>query len=161
MQNNSSSYRQVLALPAVSGLLLTASWARLAGRIFTLAIVFYALQRFDSPVLAGWIAFTSMLPGMVVSPIAGALLDRFGAARIILVDLVASAVLLGVLVILDLVGMTTPASVLVLVGLYSLTSPLSSAGIRTLIPGSSRYRPATEPMPSTPVSMRSSAFWAR
>ena len=84
--------------------------------------------------LAGWIAFTSMLPGMVVSPIAGALLDRFGAARIILIDLVASAVLLGVLVILDLVRMATPASVLVLVALYSLTSPLSSAGIRTLIP---------------------------
>lgn len=128
------SYRQVLRLPSVSQLLLTACWARLAGRMFTLAVVFYALQRFDSPALAGWIAFTSMLPGMVVSPIAGALLDRFGAARIILIDLVVSAVLLAALVGLDGVRVATPAVVLVLVGLYSLTSPLSSAGIRTLIP---------------------------
>lgn len=128
------SYRQVLRLPAVSQLLLAACWARLAGRTFALAIVFHALQRFDSPALAGWIAFTSMLPGMVVSPIAGALLDRFGAARIILIDLVASAVLLAALVVLDVARVATPAVVLVLVGLYSLTSPLSSAGIRTLIP---------------------------
>lgn len=134
MTEAAQSYRQVLRLPAVAELLLTACWARRAGRMFTLAIVFYALQRFDSPALAGWIAFTSMLPGMVVSPIAGALLDRFGAARIILIDLVASAALLAALVVLDVVRVATPAAVLILVGLYSLTSPLSSAGIRTLIP---------------------------
>ena len=134
MTGPATSYRQVLGLPSVPELLLTAGWARLAGRMFTLAVVFYALQRFDSPQLAGWIAFTSMLPGMIVSPIAGALLDRFGAARIILIDLVASAGLLAALVGLDAARSATPAVVLILVGLYSLTSPLSSAGIRTLIP---------------------------
>ncbi len=134
MSDVSQSYRDVLQLPAVSKLLQTAAWTRLAARMFTLAIVFYALQRFDSPALAGWIAFTSMLPGVALSPLAGALLDRFGAARIILIDLAASALLLAALAIFDIAGIATPAAVLVIVGLYSLTSPLSAAGIRTLIP---------------------------
>jgi len=128
------SYRQVLRLSGVANLLLAACWSRLAGRMFTLAIVLYTLSRFDSPVLAGWVSFASMVPGMVVSPLAGALLDRMGAARAIAIDMITSAALLAGLVVVHVMDAITPTLLLALVAFYSLTSPLGMAGIRTLVP---------------------------
>lgn len=115
-------------------LFLAACLSRLASRMFVLAIVLYALQRFDSPVLAGWVAFASMAPGLIVSPVAGALLDRLGAAKAIMIDLAASSVLLLAFTSVDIAGLVTPPLLLFLVALYSLTSPLGTAGIRVLIP---------------------------
>src|SRR3990170_3531831 len=68
-------------------LVLAACLSRLASRMFALVIVLYVLQRFDSPVLAGWVVFASMAPGLVISPLAGALLDRMGAAKAIVIDM--------------------------------------------------------------------------
>jgi MFS family permease len=129
------SYKALLALPGVPALVLATCASRLAGRMFMLAIVLYVLNRFDSPTLAGWVAFASMAPGMVISPVAGALLDRIGAARAVIVDMAASAALLLALVVAGFVGHATPMLVIGLVTLFSLTSPLGAAGIRTLIPG--------------------------
>lgn len=116
-------------------LFLAACLSRLAGRMFMLAIVLYVFDRFESPILAGWIAFASVAPGLVVSPLAGALLDRLGAAKAIVIDMVASAVLVFALAAAGLAGTITAPLLLALVTLYSLTSPLGSAGIRVLIPG--------------------------
>ncbi|MDP2375996.1 MAG: MFS transporter [Reyranella sp.] len=115
-------------------LFLAACLSRLASRMFVLAIVLYVLDRFDSPVLAGWVAFASMAPGLVVSPLAGALLDRVGAAKAIVLDMAASAVLLLALAATDIAGLVTAPLLLGFVALYSLTSPLGTAGIRVLIP---------------------------
>lgn len=134
MSDPSPSYRQVLSLPGVANLLLAACWSRLAGGMFSLAIILYTLGRFDSPVLAGWASFTSMAPGMLVSPLAGAVLDRMGAARAITIDLVVGAAVLTGLVLVHMADSLTPALLLALVACYSLTRPLGSAGIRTLIP---------------------------
>ncbi|TXL70778.1 MFS transporter [Vineibacter terrae] len=127
------SYAQVLRLPDVSNLLIAACLSRLAGRTFTLAIVLYVLGAFRSPELAGWVSFASMVPGMLASPLAGALLDRVGTARAIVIDMVAGTALLAALLALHVVQAVSPPLLLVLVALYSLTSPLSAAGIRTLI----------------------------
>ncbi len=134
MIDPSPSYRQVLRLPGVGNLLLAACLSRLAGRMFALAIILFTLGRFDSPVLTGWVAFMSMAPGMIVSPVAGALLDRMGAARAITIDLLVSAAMLGGLLIIHATDAITPVLLLALVACYSLTSPLGFAGIRTLIP---------------------------
>jgi MFS family permease len=128
------TYRGLLRLPGMPELFLAACLSRLAGRMFVLAIVLYVLERFDSPVLAGWVAFASMAPGLVVSPLAGALLDRMGAAKAIVVDMAASAALLLALAAVDIAGLVTAPVVLGLVALYSLTSPLGTAGVRVLIP---------------------------
>lgn len=74
-----ASYRRILALPQVPEFLLSASLARLAGRMFSLAIILSALSRFGSPLLTGWIAFAAIGPGLIVSPFAGAVLDRLQA----------------------------------------------------------------------------------
>jgi MFS family permease len=128
------SYRQLLQMQGMPELLLTACLSRLAGRMLVLAIVLYVLERLRSPVLAGWVSFASIAPGLVVSPLAGALLDRIGAAKAIVVDMAASAMLLFVLTVAGVVGLMAPPLLLLLMMLFSLTSPLSTAGIRTLIP---------------------------
>ena len=62
------SYRDVLRLPNIGPLLLATCCARIAGRMFMLAIVLYALERFGSPVLAGWVAFLTLFSYHNTSP---------------------------------------------------------------------------------------------
>ena len=45
-----------------------------------LTLVLFVLQRFHSPSLAGITVFLAIAPGIALSPIAGALLDRHGIA---------------------------------------------------------------------------------
>jgi MFS family permease len=75
-----------------------------------------------------------MAPGLLVSPLAGAFLDRAGAARGIVVDLALSATLMLALAAAVLLDRATPSVLLALTGAYALTSPLSRAGIRVLLP---------------------------
>src|SRR5262245_4979542 len=128
------SYRQVLRRPQVSELLTCACLARLAGRMFDLAIILYALRQFGSPALTGWVAFAAFVPGLITSPFAGVLLDRLRAPLAIVVDMLVSAGLLLALTCIDQAGQLGPASLIVLVTMCSLSSPLSTSGIRVLIP---------------------------
>ncbi len=128
------SYRALLRLDAVGTLLLAASLARLAERMFGLAVVLYALQHFQSPQLAGWIAFAAMAPGLLAGPFAGALLDRISAAGAIALDMACSAGCILILALLCLASADRAGWVVALVALYSLSNPLSAAGVRTLLP---------------------------
>jgi predicted MFS family arabinose efflux permease len=128
------SYWQVLGLPQVSELLLGASLARLAGRMFSLAVILCALDRFGSPLLAGWIAFAAIGPGLIASQFAGALLDRLQAPRAITLDMLVSAILLLALIFADRTGLLGAPLWIAIVSVYSLTTPLSASGIRVLIP---------------------------
>ena len=129
------SYVQLLRRKGLPEVLLAASLSRLASRMVTLAIILFALDRFKSPALVGWVAFASLAPGLAVSPLAGALLDRIGATRAIAVDMVASAVVLFGFVMTSLGGAMSVPIMLAFVTLFSLTSPLGAAAIRVLIPG--------------------------
>jgi len=128
------SYWWVLRLPQVSELLACACLARLAGRMFDLAIILYTLRRFGSPALTGWVAFAAFGPGLIASPFAGALLDRLRAPLAIIVDMLITAGLVLALIFLDQAEKLGSASLIVLVTMCSLTSPLSASGIRVLIP---------------------------
>jgi predicted MFS family arabinose efflux permease len=128
------SYLELLAIADLPALLAATILSRLAGRMLSLTIVLYALTRFASPTLAGWLSFAAVAPGLVISPLAGALLDRIGSTRAITVDMAASAALVITMIAADRSGLANPPTLLVLVALFSLTSPLSAAGIRTLLP---------------------------
>lgn len=108
--------------------------ARLAERMFVLVIVLYVLDRFRSPALAGWAAFATTAPGLAISPLAGALLDRIGPVRGIAADMATSAVLLFALAAAGPINAVSVPLVMGVAALYSLTSPLSAAGIRSLMP---------------------------
>ncbi len=128
------SYRVLLSQRDVGRLLLAAGLARLADRILTLVLVLYSLARFHSPLLAGWIAFLAIAPGLLVSPLAGVLLDRVGSVAAIAVDMACSAVCIFACTMLALAGSDTAWSLGLLVALHSLAKPLSSAGVRSLLP---------------------------
>src|SRR2546422_9318101 len=65
--------------------------ARTATTMVQLVLVLFALERFHSPGLAGAVTFLSLAPGLLVSPIAGALLDRHGRVKLMVVDYVVAA----------------------------------------------------------------------
>ena len=113
-----------------AGLLL----GRMAGSMFMVALVLFVLQRYHSPQLAGAAAFMAALPGVVVSPLAGALLDRFGRARLVVLDYVVAAVALGLIAGLAAMHVLAAPALLLIVAIASLTNPLSWAGARSLFP---------------------------
>ncbi len=134
MEHPSLSYARLIRLPNVAALLSATCLARLAARMFTVVIVFHTLAAFRSPTLAGWVSFAAVAPGLALSPLAGAFLDRAGALRGILFDLVCSAGLIVALAIAVGSGWANPPVLLLLAAGYALTSPLSAAGIRVVLP---------------------------
>lgn len=113
-----------------AGLLL----GRMAGSMVGVALVLFVLQRYHSPELAGVTAFMASLPGVVVAPLAGALLDRYGRARLVVLDYTLAAIALVLIASLSAAHVLGPPLLLVIVGVSSLTGPLSWAGARSLFP---------------------------
>ncbi|KVX08991.1 MFS transporter [Burkholderia ubonensis] len=128
------SYRSLLNIPGLSPLLVAATCSRLAGRMFVLTLVLFVLARFSSPELAGWLTFAAIVPGLVVSPVAGAILDRVGPTIAVRIDFIASAIFVAAVSVVGWSGSTDPVVLAVPVVLYSLTGPLGAAGTRTLLP---------------------------
>jgi predicted MFS family arabinose efflux permease len=128
------SYRALLAVPSLGRVLLGMQIARIAQSMVSIVVILFALQRYNSAPLAGIVAFASITPGMLVSPIAGALLDRHGRVRLIILDYAVASTSLLVVAALSFAG-ALPAWLLVtIVSVASLTGPLSSSGLRSLFP---------------------------
>lgn len=108
--------------------------ARVAQSMVSVAIVLFTLDRYGSAAFAGLVTFASVFPGLLISPIAGALLDRHGRIRLVLLDYVVALLamaLIGILALLDLL----PGPLLVLIAVVSsLTAILSHVGLRSLFP---------------------------
>ena len=107
---------------------------RTASSMVSLILVLFALDRYQSAAVAGAATFLSIAPGLLVSPIAGALLDRHGRTRLIFVDYVVAATALVLIAVLDAAGSLPVPLLLLIVTAHSLTFPLSNAGMRTLFP---------------------------
>ncbi len=129
-----TSYRALLAIPRLGRVIVSMQLARIAQSMVGVALVLFVLQEYRSPALAGLVTFAGIVPGLLVAPIAGALLDRHGRTRLIILDYVvalASLVLIGVLAIAD----SLPAPLLVTIAvLSSVTGILSHTGLRSLFP---------------------------
>lgn len=128
------SYRALFRIEGFARLAAATVLARTAGQLWQVALVLFILQRFHSPTLAGVATFLAIIPGLIVSPIAGALLDRHGRLRLILVDYSLAVVALALLAALALVDRLGIAPLLLIVAASSLTGPLSGSGARTLFP---------------------------
>jgi len=128
------SYRALLRVPTLGRVILSMQIARTAQSMLGVAIILFTLAAYDSPGLAGVVTFASIFPGLLLSPIAGALLDRHGRVRLIAVDYavaLASLVLIGGLALAGLL----PAGLLVLIALVSsVTGIFSHTGLRSLFP---------------------------
>lgn len=128
------SYRGLLRVPTLARVLLSMQIGRVAQSMVSIALVLFTLDRYGSPALAGLVTFASVFPGLAISPIAGALLDRHGRIRLVMLDFLvalAAMVLIAVLAIAD----SLPAPLLVAIAaVSSLTSILSHTGLRSLFP---------------------------
>ncbi len=108
--------------------------ARIGGQMVELVLVLFALQRYNSPEIAGAVAFLGIAPGLVASPIAGALLDRHGRTRLVVLDYSIAAASLALIAALAATDELPVPLLLVIVTVSSLTQPLSNTGVRTLFP---------------------------
>jgi len=128
------TYRRLLRVPGFRRLLISSLLTRTASQMWTVGLVIFALQRYHSPGVAGLSLFLLIFPGLMLSPIAGALLDRHGRKRLMTLDFIVAAVCLAVIVVL------AAANRLPVWGLYALlvggsvTSTLSLAGARSFFP---------------------------
>jgi MFS family permease len=128
------SYRALLAVPSFRRILVGMTIARIAGSMVSVAVILFSLELYGSPAVTGLVTFASIFPGTVLSPIMGALLDRHGRTRLVILDYLvggASLVLIGAL---DVAGLLPAWVLIVIVAISSITGPLSNAGLRSLFP---------------------------
>lgn len=128
------TYRRLFAVPGFGRLAGAGLVARTAASMQALVLVLFVLERFHSPPLAGLVVFLSIVPGLLISPVAGALLDRHRRVLLITLDYVIAAVALSTVAGLDAAGHLPAAALVVIVSIGSLTNPLSNSGTRSLFP---------------------------
>jgi len=132
--DDAPSYRRLFAIDGFPRLVASMILARVAGQMVALILVLLALQHYGSAELAGLVTFMAVAPGIVASPIAGALLDRHGRTRLVVLDYFIAAASLALIAGLA-AGDALPVPLLLLiVTVSSLTQPLSNTGVRTLFP---------------------------
>lgn len=129
-----TGYGRLFAIGGFPRLAAATLLARTAGGMWQVTLVLFVLGRYHSPSLAGLAAFLSIAPGLAVSPLAGALLDRHGRVRMILLDYGVAATSLVALAVLSLAGALPVAVLLPILVLSALTGPLSASGARALFP---------------------------
>src|SRR2546423_5310010 len=78
------SYAALLRVPGFARVALGTLLARLDGQMWEIVLVLFVLQRYRSPSLAGLTVLLSIVPGLALSPVAGALLDRQGRVRLVI-----------------------------------------------------------------------------
>jgi MFS family permease len=132
--NGAPSYRRLFAIPGFPRLVASMMLARTAGQMVSLVLVLFALQHYGSAEIAGAVTFLSILPGLIGSPIAGALLDRHGRTRLMVLDYVIAGFSLALIAALAVADLLPVAPLLAIVTITSLTQPLSNTGVRTLFP---------------------------
>jgi MFS family permease len=128
------SYRALLQVPGLGRLLVSMQLSRIAQAMVGVALVLFTLNEYHSPALTGAVTFASVLPGLLVAPVAGVLLDRHGRTRLVILDYV---VALLALVAIGGLALAHGLSVPVLFGITivsSLTAILSQTGLRSLFP---------------------------
>jgi len=128
------NYRSLIRVRGLPRLMVAALLGRTAGQMGSVALVLYALQRFHSPAIAGATVFASAFPGIAVSPLAGAILDRSGRIKLIMLDYSVAAAVMALIVVLGATGSLNAGLLIAIAAAGSFTNPLSSAGTRTLFP---------------------------
>jgi MFS family permease len=128
------SYRDLLRVQGFGRVVLGTLLARLGGQMWGIILVLFVLQRYRSPSLAGLTLLFSILPGLVFSPVAGALLDRQGRVRLMILDYAVTAGLTVAIIALSLAHRLPPPLLLVIVSVLGVSNILSITGTRSLFP---------------------------
>ncbi len=128
------SYAALLRVPGFGRVVLGTLLARLGGSMWEIVLVLFVLQRYQSPSLAGLAVLLSIVPGLAVSPVAGALLDRQGRVRLMILDYAVTAGLMTAIVTLSVAHRLAPPVLLMIVTVLGVSNILSITGARSLFP---------------------------
>ncbi len=128
------SYRALLSVPALGRVLVGMQISRIAQSMVGLAVVLFTLDVYGSAAVSGLVAAAATLPGIVASPVAGALLDRHGRTRLVILDYLVAAASLVLTAALSLAGLLPVWLLVLIAAVSSLTGPLSTTGLRSLFP---------------------------
>jgi len=134
VRTDDRSYRALFGVPSVGRMLVGMQIARIGQSMVSVAIVLFVLASYRSAALAGMATFFAVFPGLIVSPLAGALLDRHGRTRLVIVDYAVALLSLTVLGVLALIHGLPPWLLMAIAAIASLTAPLSGSGLRSLLP---------------------------
>ena len=128
------SYRALLAVPGLPRILVSMQLSRIAQSMVGVTLVLFTLAEYHSPALTGLVTFVSVFPGLLVAPIAGALLDRHGRTRFVILDYAVALVALSLIGGLALAHALPVPVLLAITVVSSLTAILSNSGLRSLFP---------------------------
>lgn len=134
MSSSSPSYRALLQVPSLGRALVGMQVIRVCQSMLGVALILFALIRYESPQIAGIVTFASVAPGLLISPVGGALLDRHGRTRLILLDLAIAALSLALIAALAVADALPAALLIAIAAISSLTGPIGATGMRTLFP---------------------------
>jgi MFS family permease len=121
-------------VPGFKGLIASTLLSRTSDQMWTVGVVLFVLQRYHSASLAGLSVFLLIAPGLVASPITGALLDRYRRKPLMLADFAVAYVSLALIVVLAVVNQLPPLVLLAILTVGSFTSAISVTGARSLFP---------------------------
>jgi MFS family permease len=108
--------------------------SRIAQAMVGVALVLFTLNEYHSPALTGAVTFASVLPGLIVAPVAGVLLDRHGRTRLVILDYAVALLALVAIGGLALAHALSIPVLFVITIVSSLTAILSQTGLRSLFP---------------------------
>jgi MFS family permease len=115
-------------------LTISTLFSRIGTQMFAVLIVLFVLSEYHSPAFSGVVILCSQLPGILFSPIAGALLDRGAKVPLMALDYGIEATAIGLIGGLSIAGDLSRTTLIVVALLGSFTQPLSRVGARTLYP---------------------------
>src|SRR5439155_955526 len=116
------SYVALLRVPGFGRVALGTLLARLGGQMWEIVLVLFVLQRYQSPSLAGLAVLLAILPGLALSPVAGALLDRQGRVRLMILDYAVTAGLMATIAVLSLGHRLPPVLLLLIVSILGVSN---------------------------------------
>src|SRR2546421_412825 len=128
------SYAALLRVPGFARVALGTLLARLGGQMWEIVLVLFVLARYRSASLAGLTVLLAILPGLALSPVAGALLDRQGRVRLMILDYAVTAGLMATIAVLSLGHRLPPVLLLLIVSILGVSNILSITGARSLFP---------------------------
>ena len=128
------SYRDLLGVRGFGRVVLGTFLARLGGQMWGIILVLFVLARYQSPSLAGLTLLFSILPGLIFSPVAGALLDRQGRVRLMILDYAVTAGFTATIITLSFAHQLPPPLLLLIVSVLGVSNILSITGARSLFP---------------------------
>jgi len=128
------SYRALFVIPSIGRMMLGMVIARTASQMASVVLVLFTLTHFGSPELAGLVTFASIAPGLLVSPLVGALLDRHGRTRLVILDYLVAAAACTLIGLFAAANLLTAPQLVVIALALGVSWPLGTVGLRSLVP---------------------------